>query len=481
MELKSVPPNLAHISFLGHVNLVFWHPSQIQPIANRNSLTKVLMNAFLTALELEELERCPNLTSLTIAAIPGEELKNWNEVMWPNSLTELRLIATKKLTEKFFLRLPPRLLSLALFLSRNTIGGSHIFRFPPTLTDLALNTTATDAASAHKEFRFIFDAPLPENLTRLVYTPGMAFLSDELLQELPRTLRRLDVLSRSFRSWYPRAGDFKSFLTPSAFAHLPPRLTTLNIPAFQHRVRCKEAKLLPRTLTKLCVRSKPFISALAISHFPSGLVDLEIVYDRCLGEAHAAALPRGLFFLKCGFARQTPPTAFSLLPPDLRELAIMNWQGASDEAIKHMPQRLERLALRGLQTRSPLWTHSSMALLPRTLRSLYMSFPSDWKVEALEGLPKTLTRLDMRVHRGQSYERRVADLQLYQDTLNRLAKSTHRNLKHVAMKGIRKDQLYTCDTIGKTSTTSPVDAPVSHRFPWMFAECDDVRRKFEED
>ena len=469
VTLTGIPLQLSSISIPGHIGLLIWGALLEQPhYALSHLATVVLSAATATSTQLNHLATLPSLTSVTFTALNADPL------VWSPSLQEIRILSCIDVNGRFISSLPSNLKRLAVVGQLSPVDTSESYHFPPGLTDFAFETTTGSAQTEERCLYTLLHSALPHNLTRFIHTGLDSCLLLDSVALLPRTMTRLDVRNPHTNYWIPTS-PFRprSTLSPNHFPDLPPRISVLNIPSFNHTIRCKEAKLLPRTLTRLCFRSTGGMGPVAMSHLPKGILYLEIVYERFMGAAHFKVLPPNLTFLKCGFARRVPPSDFSFLPSSLRGLTVMNWTDPSDEAVATFPRGIERLSLLSLEAhRSPSYTHNCLSLLPLNLTSLNITIQRDWGELTLENLPTTIRRVNLLV-----CTRLFPWLLEYcTETLKAMAKRTHLQLKEIITNRTR-DVTWTSPLGAPNTRTQPGDSPSSFPWPhirWMFSEYDDI-------
>lgn len=356
---------------------------------------------------------------------------------------------------------PPNLTELSL----RTNGAVVCPLYPPSLTILKLNF-------ALDEYQLTFVDHLPPHLQQLFIH---SLEECDLLDRLPKTLEVLHILSVSSLppsdlSSLPRnlrilrLGDRQCYgpsaiLTQSSMIHLPPRLTSLelptalgamgNLPPTLTHLRALDSstvifprppsqiQLLPSSLLHLCLGEVHSLDVQDWNRLPPNLTILHLktcqphltfkvkMLPRSLASlklpqvfiSELAELPPALTSLKLKFSKNGPlNSCVSLLPHKFLTKLHLKWLMMDDpvenevvwppvlKELKFSSGRLPRSAiallpasLRKLSLVDNAFMDSTMfVLLPRRLRSLTIVGMSTAKAEDISHLPRTLCKLSMR-------------------------------------------------------------------------------------
>ena len=283
----------------------------------------------------------------------------------PQSLTRLSIPKDIHLTKKVFSKLPPGLTFLDLTSNMN-FGMHRIWhKIPVGLEHLSLGSICS------QNF-----AHLPHSLTHL-NLPNSDNLFDKHIPHLPPNLTFL-ALGRNTK------------ITDAGIRLLPPLLTHLDLQNNQ-KISDDAIQNLPKHLTHLDLRNSLKISGDAIQNLPKHLTFLALGYLCRPNTREDILLPSKLKTFRIASFKWNAELSPEFMPKDLTRLRLRS-SVCCRALLNNLPHRLVHLTL-GLSTDSFLDEH--VAMLPRCLEHLKLSFSISIRSESLAHLPNSLKSIHL--------------------------------------------------------------------------------------
>lgn len=245
----------------------------------------------------------------------------------PETLESLHLPTNRRLSSSCLLTLPQGLTSLSLR-TKNAIDREHMAAIPRGLTDLTLKGAHPPAVQAL--------ALLPPELSSFNWDFDSSYsMGVEEAAALPWTLRTLIVLSMSNAN--------------KTLSALPRSITKLVIRS-EDGIEADGTQGMPPHLTHLELTSNRSFPASAVSHLPRWLSTLALPSNVLLKPADLLELPKSLTALRMPLNTGFSDSQFLSLPSSLDTLACCWNDSISSQLVYYVPGSLKRLELRAHHT-----------------------------------------------------------------------------------------------------------------------------------
>lgn len=240
----------------------------------------------------------------------------------PATLESLHLPTNLRLTSQCLFNLPQNLTSLSIR-TKDAISRASMFALPITITDLSLKGPHPPPVPALAllpqdlmSFNWDFDSSSPLHLDAAAVLPwslrSLTALSiadvNNVLAALPRSITRLII----------RSDDG---INESGVQGMPPHLTHLELvsnrdfpaSAFQH---------LPQWLSTLSLPMNTRIKPMELIDLPSSLTSLRLSLNANFSDFHFSVLPANLDFLSCTWNERITSNMIQYLPIKMKRLDL---------------------------------------------------------------------------------------------------------------------------------------------------------------